>query len=186
MAEIHDIAKFLSYKGMPFFMNPPLRRSDAAGELAQQGMSLPELVAVAVDTDRRDLLGRTIPMPLSIDGYYLPNAVIQVSTKNNVVSTPVSGREGSVHEYINAEDYSVRIRGALFGSNGTYPYDALKELREICRKNTALRVSNALLAQFQIEYLVITAFEVPPVKWQNIAFYEISAISDFEYELIID
>lgn len=116
------------------------------------------------------------------------DAIVAISRKKNIVSTPMTGRTGTVKEYINAEDYQLNIVvGVQAMSNGVivdeYPKDGIKELREYFDTDEVIGVHSDFLEMFGINRIVITSFSLTQSTESNYQAISVSAISDEEYDI---
>ncbi len=113
--------------------------------------------------------------------------LIDVSVSKNIVKTPIKGRNGTVKEYINTDDYHIKIRGILINNDSEeYPEELVNEIHEIFKLNREIRVTNAFLNLLGIDDIVITDFKLPEVEgFPNIQPFVIECLSDFTYEVSI-
>lgn len=124
----------------------------------------------------------------SFRAYTLPDwPLIDVSAAKNIIKTPLKGRNGTVKEYINIDDYQVTIRGILINYDSeAYPEDLVNELHQLFVINAEMQVITPLLNLLDVHNLVITDLKLPEVEgYNNIQPYIIQAISDEPVELII-
>jgi hypothetical protein len=91
----------------------------------------------------------------------LDNVLISVSQANKIVKTDISGRDGSVFEFIGRDDRRVSINGILVGRNTERPVDALSELEEILNSVIPIQVTCKYLNQLGITDLIIESSELP-------------------------
>lgn len=118
----------------------------------------------------------------------LSDAVATVSREKRIVSTALTGMDGTVKEYINDGDWDVKmVVGVQAVRDGViadeWPGD---ELRELCRyldEPGALRVHSAFLEIFGITRMVVKSRSVAQTTDQNYQAVMISGVSDEEYEI---
>lgn len=118
----------------------------------------------------------------------LADAVAAVSREKRIVSTALTGRDGTVKEYINDGDWAVNIVvGVQAVRDGViadeWPGDELMELCKYLDEPGALRVHSAFLEIFGITRIVIKSRSVTQTTEQNYQAVSISAVSDEEYEI---
>ena len=116
------------------------------------------------------------------------DAVVSVSRKKNIVTTQLVGMDGTVKEYVNADDYSIKIAvGVQAVKDGVfvdeYPTEGIKELRKFFDLNEPIMVSSEFLQIFEIDRLVITDFAVNQTTESNYQPITLSALSDAEYNV---
>ena len=118
----------------------------------------------------------------------LADAVAAVSREKRIVSTALTGRDGTVKEYINDGDWAVNIVvGVQAVRDGViadeWPGDEVRELCKYLDEPGALRVHSAFLDIFGITRIVIKRRSVTQTTEQNYQAVSISAVSDEEYEI---
>lgn len=118
----------------------------------------------------------------------LADAVAAVSREKRIVSTALTGRDGTVKEYINDGDWAVNIVvGVQAVRDGViadeWPGDEVRELCKYLDEPGALRVHSAFLDIFGITRIVIKSRSVTQTTEQNYQAVSISAVSDEEYEI---
>lgn len=96
---------------------------------------------------------------------FLPidTVLFQVEQSKNIVKTDVQGLEGggSVIEYLNDGDYSIRIRGGIYGKNGVYPKEEVQNLLEYLRAPVPLTIYSEFLQLFEIFEVVVERYRFP-------------------------
>ena len=137
--------------------------------------------------------GRWVLCPLRLErenGEVLTfsDAVAAASREHRIVSTALTGRDGTVKEYINAGDWAVNIViGLQCVENGEiadkWPEDELRQLRKLLEANEALRVHSTFLAALNIGRVVIRSYSLSQMTEANYQVVEISAVSDEDYEI---
>lgn len=118
----------------------------------------------------------------------LADAVAAVSREKRIVSTALTGRDGTVKEYINDGDWTVSIvAGVQAVRDGAiadeWPGEELRELCKYLDEPGALRVHSAFLDIFGITHIVVKGRSVTQMTEQNYQAVSISAVSDEEYEI---
>jgi len=118
-------------------------------------------------------------------GLRIDSVLIDASLANVVKRTRITGRAGTVKEYITEDDVSITIRGALFGDiKDQYPED-MTTLINMCRTGTSLEIDSVFLNDhFKVYNIVVDSlrFAQRHGGMQKQAF-ELKAFSDVPYEL---
>ena len=122
------------------------------------------------------------------DQLEMNDALVSVSRKKNIVTTQLVGMDGTVKEYVNADDYTVKIAvGVQAVKDGVfvdeYPTEGIKELRAFFDLNEPIMVNSTFLEIFDIDRLVITDFSVEQATESNYQPITLSALSDTEYNV---
>lgn len=144
-------------------------------------------------TDPEYWEGRWVLCPLRLErengeGLTFADAVAAASREHRIVSTALTGRDGTVKEYINADDWSVNIVLGLQHTEGgviadEWPGTEVREVRKLLETKEALRVHSEFLDALNIGRLVIKSYTVRQMTEANYQVYEISAVSDEDYEI---
>ena len=140
-----------------------------------------------------DEKGRTHFMPVKLNGNYLPYPLIRINGRKSIIETSLVGREGTVKELINIDDYKISIRGLCVGDNGMWPEDQVTQLRDLYVINSSIPISCPLTDIFLVkpdrsgsDHVVITNFEIMETKgFKGIVPYQMDLISDGNFDLII-
>jgi hypothetical protein len=113
-------------------------------------------------------------------------ALIEVSNDRNIVMTPVSGRNGTVKEYMSDNDYSINIKGNLINPlAGHHPEVLLKALHSICKAQVQIKVTSSLLYYLDITALVIKKYEFRMVQgFRNVIDFELNCVSDLDPDIL--
>lgn len=145
-------------------------------------------------TDRAYWAGRYALCTLDLrkeDGERLtiPDAVAAVSRERRIVSTALTGRDGTVKEYINEGDWQINIvLGVQSVRSGVitddYPAEELKALRAFFDEPKAIEVHSEFLAIFDITKIVINSLSLTQATHANYQEVSISAVSDEDYEIL--
>lgn len=169
MANIREI---LSYRGLPY----PLRPANLVD--GQNGLSNYSAVY--------DKLGRIIKQPVWINEVLLPNAILNISIQNKIIETAVSGRVGTVDEYVSAQDYVISIDGLVVSENGQLPVAEMAKIEKLAHSKEKLTIKSELIDELQIEYCVIKNINIQNTAKTNSIAYSIDAKSTTDYDLIIE
>ncbi|MBD5217635.1 MAG: hypothetical protein HDS73_03980 [Bacteroidales bacterium] len=122
------------------------------------------------------------------EGLTFADAVAAASREHRIVSTALTGRDGTVKEYINAGDWAVNIvLGLQVVENGeiadNWPANEVREVRKLLETKEALRVHSEFLDALNIGRLVIRSYSLSQMTEANYQVVEISAVSDEDYEI---
>jgi hypothetical protein len=135
-----------------------------------------------------DFYGREFFLPVRLDDYLLPFAVMSMTWKKVFVTTHMPERGGSVHELISIDDYEFNIKGLLINETGNFPEQQIIHLHQVFSMNASIRLRSALSAiVLKKEELVI----VKEVKWpatagvESVKAFDINVESDQIFELTI-
>ncbi|MBI9055524.1 MAG: hypothetical protein JEY96_17000 [Bacteroidales bacterium] len=140
----------------------------------------------AGDVARNVLMLSTIDDSLQIQ---LIDVGIKASQANTIKQTPLTGRKGTIKEYIQAMDHNVVVKGNLIsGTAGAFPFDMLHALVRILKEPAALKVANKYLEAFDISKLVLRTadYDQSAQKYMNVLPFSLNFVSDEDYELQID
>lgn len=141
-------------------------------------------------TDRSWWEGRWVLCPLTLkltggEAMEIGLAVASVSRERRIVSTALTGRDGTVKEYINEGDWSVSLTLELMGEDGEdeWPGDKLTELRKILEAKERIEVASEFLKVFDITHVVVKSWSVMQETEWNAQTVTVSAVSDEDYEI---
>lgn len=140
---------------------------------------------------KRDANGRWYFMPVVLvykgKEYEMPNSLISIRGRKNIVSTPMVGRKGTVKELISIEDYEIRIQGVALDTD--WPDDQLAAIKEIYTVNESVQLKCALTDIFMDEedMVVIKSIDIPEMKGvEHAQTYSLELETDRSFELIMD
>ena len=175
-----------SYKGLPF---PSLDISREWKYQKDKWRERAELIA----GERRieDMYGRPVKVPVVLDGIQLGGAdenkdillqpLVIIEGKKDIVKTKIEGGSynGTIKEFINYDDYKVKIMGPLISiDQKVYPYKQWEILRKIWKKNEALSfecsITNDLFEHIVFEKLKLHELKKSP----GFQMYEMEGYSD--------
>ena len=118
----------------------------------------------------------------------ITDAVAAVSRERRIVCTALTGRDGTVKEYINEGDWAINIvigvqavRGGVITDD--YPTEELRQLREFLDEKKPLEVYSAFFDIFDITKMVIKSYSASQETEANYQAVSISAVSDEDYEI---
>ena len=158
-----------------------------------------ETVKKATDEELEDIihanaLGLPMQFPLRMqldepdaDEWLVPwEPMVTVNGSNLIIKRHVSKGKvrGSIKERWTQDDYTITIEGILMGTDGKYPKDDVKRLREFCEAGR-VKVIHPLLELFNISHIVIESWDIPHTVGLSNQNYTIQATSDDIYKLLI-
>lgn len=127
--------------------------------------------------------------------YLLPyETMISINGKNQVVKRSVAKGNmlpGKIKERWAQDDYEITITGVLIGDyelgdvRDCFPWRDFEKLRDFLLKPQAIYVFCEPLRLLGINKIVIEEFSFPFTKGENVQAYEIKAVSDFDYLLVL-
>lgn len=140
---------------------------------------------------KRDANGRWYFMPVVLvykgKEYEMPNSLISIRGKKNIVSTPMVGRKGTVKELISMDDYEISIQGVALDTD--WPDDQLAAIKEIYSVNESVQLKCALTDIFMDEedMVVIKSIDVPEMRGvEHAQTYSLDLETDRSFELIME
>lgn len=118
------------------------------------------------------------------------DAKIKVTQSNTIVETALTGRKGTVKEYIQAKDYVIDVKGNIIADKrAAFPLEAVGILRNILETPANFNVANVLLNKaFDVNKVVCKTvdFDMQSQNYMNAVSYTLTLISDEDYELEIE
>ena len=122
----------------------------------------------------------------TVEDLTLDIALLEVTNTRNIVTTAVSGRNGTVKEYMSDGDYEINIKGNLINPLANcHPEELLKALHEFCKSQVSIKVTSSLLYYLDIDSIVITKFNFKMVPgYRNVIDYELQCLSDLDPEIL--
>lgn len=122
-------------------------------------------------------------------GLTLLDPLVTVDEPFNIIKTPITGRRGTVKEYIGKGDYGVTIRGILATDiraedRMAYPLIPVREMEQLANLGVAVPVSGHLHEVYGISNLIIenVRYESLP-GFVNLQAYELQCLSDDPIEI---
>ena len=112
--------------------------------------------------------------------------LVDISYPRKVVKTEIQGRNGTVKEYIGEDDAQLSFRGVIAGTNGSYPWNLVKELTTVIQAPVAIPVACKHLNEKGINSVV---FETRTLGQEEGSYsyqtFTLQAVSDIPQELVI-
>lgn len=88
---------------------------------------------------------------------------VQVSSKNNIVLTPVQGRDYTRKEFISGGDYEISIEGRITSKYpDVYPEAEVSKFLRLMQHKGVLECGNTILRQFRITRLIVLSYALGP------------------------
>jgi len=123
--------------------------------------------------------------------YTLPNPVISITGRKNIIETALTERNGTVKEVINVQDYDIVIKGIIVNHDNAYPEADVATLIEIFETNAAVQLLNALTDILLIhpdrkgsDNVVVKELSFPPVAGAKfVKPYQLTLVSDAIFNL---
>lgn len=113
---------------------------------------------------------------------------VSVNMVNNIVSTPVVERKGTVNEIVSLDDYKFTIRGFLIDKNRNVPEDQIQKLIALRESTQPVTLHGGYPEMFLEEScrIVINEIEFPEVQGRThwIRPFTLTCKSDFITDLI--
>jgi hypothetical protein len=91
-----------------------------------------------------DLFGREFFLPVYLNGYLLPFAVIGMKWKKTIVKTAMPERGGTVNELISIDDYVFNIKGILVNDANNFPEQEIIDLHTIFKINASVALRSVI------------------------------------------
>lgn len=109
----------------------------------------------------------------------LDSAIITLSQQNNVVLTPIAGRDGEVIEYVSKMSFRINIKAGIFGTGNKRPKSDIETMAMILKSNDVLKIQSGFLGEWNITELVILDKNIPQIPGgYNYQVFEFNAIEN--------
>lgn len=93
----------------------------------------------------------------------LDSAIITISQQNNVVLTPIAGRDGEVIEYVSKMSNRINVKAGIFGTGNKRPISDIAMVASALNSNDVLQVQSGFLGEWNITELVILDKNIPQI-----------------------
>lgn len=91
----------------------------------------------------------------------IDNAQLTVTRATNEVKSQISGKDGTIKEYINKDDYIISLEGSFSAVFGGLPFEQFVSWGEVEAVPEAVLIESKFLnTMFGIEYVVISSFSL--------------------------
>lgn len=94
----------------------------------------------------------------------LPIAIITVTQPTTIIKTRITGRAGSIKQYIGADDKNITINSVINMPNDQAPTEFLQALQQMKDAPVAIPVTNYFLNALNINYIVIEDISTPQTE----------------------
>lgn len=113
--------------------------------------------------------------------------MVDVSQDKVIVKTPITGRDGTVKEYIYTDDFKITLRGLLIGKGNTYPYEQRRALSAVFAVNEAYGITAKSLNDMGIYSIVFESLTFNDLEgYNNVCSYALTGCSDMAAILQIE
>lgn len=122
---------------------------------------------------------------VTVPKFEMDIAIIDVTNDRNIVTTAVSGRNGTVKEYMSDGDYQIKITGNLINPLANIPPDEMvRKLHAFCKAQKEISVTSSILYYLDITAMVITKYSFKMVPgYRNVIDFELTCLSDLDPDL---
>jgi len=113
------------------------------------------------------------------------DVLLTVSQTRNIVTTAVSGRNGTIKEYISDGDFVINAKIlAVTNQPNVAPYDIIRQLAALFTVQKEIEVVSTLLQIFNIDSVVIRDYEISEQQaTRNVIPINLNMISDEPIEI---
>jgi len=115
------------------------------------------------------------------------DAIIDVTQANDIKSTTLVNRRGTVKELIQQKDYTVIIKGNLFAEKNKFPHTELQVLQQILSEAESIKIASAYCSIFGIDQIVLKSadFNQSSLKHFNVMPFTLTLESDMDYDFLV-
>lgn len=135
--------------------------------------------------------GQFNPVTIVFDNgeeFFLPNTLVDIELANNIESTKIPGRDGTVNELIGSEDVIINVSGTYNNRDEVFPFEALQTIRKLWMNKSAIEIINPVTDYFleDDQKVIIKAMNIPNLEGVNsVQRYSIQFKSDIISELYV-
>jgi hypothetical protein len=110
----------------------------------------------------------------------LNTILITMTQQDNVVLTPIQGRNGEVVEYISSQSWRINFKGGVFGNGNSRPFADIENLKKMLNSNKPLIVKFCgFLGEWDISEIVKIDKSIPQnMGGYNYQLFEFNAIEN--------
>lgn len=175
--------------GMP--TGTPLKVSDVVEQQANPNFNKEDYYGVVMsETLTLSYVDTTMTQPKKIE-FIFHECLITLNLPKNIVTTALQGKNGTIKEYINNDDYQITLEAAVDNYLGNetsdarfdYPKDKVSELIKMLQTPDELNISSVFLSLFKIESVVVKEFSMTQETHSNRQSISIQLLSDEPYEI---
>ena len=122
------------------------------------------------------------------DGIKLYDAIVNISLNNEIVRTKVTGRKGTIKEFISNDDYNISIQALLVNTTrGKAPEVEVRAANRLLSAPVAIDVVSKFLEWMGIYQIAITNVKISTVPgFVNFKAIEIQALSNLPIDIETD
>ena len=103
---------------------------------------------------------------------------VSVSSKNNILLTPVQGRDYSRKELISGGDLEISITGKITSKYpDVYPEAEVSKFLKLMQFKCAINCDNTILRQFKISKLIVLDYSLPAPTYRNVQPYTLHCVA---------
>ncbi|MGV0919722.1 DUF6046 domain-containing protein [Empedobacter falsenii] len=175
--------------GMP--TGTPLKVSDVVGQQGNPNFNKEDYYGVVMsETLTLSYVDTTITPPKTLD-FIFHECLISLNLPKNIVTTALQGKNGTIKEYINNDDYQITLEAAVDSYLGNetsdarfdYPKDKISELIKMLKTPDELIIVSDFLKLFEINSVVVKDFSLTQETHTNRQSISIQLLSDEPYEI---
>jgi hypothetical protein len=155
-----------------------------------------KLVNSTLGTPIYEQITLTIPAVQSTGGqvtspqytYVFPDwPLFDISPSWTIKKENILGGNGTVKEYIQQDDFQIKIRGFLINySSQDYPEQLVKDFWKVINCQKSIGITSMVFNILNIRNIIVTGVQLPSLEgFMNIQPFEIDCISDEAIELLI-
>jgi hypothetical protein len=114
---------------------------------------------------------------------------IKVSQTKTIKETALTGRTGTIKEYIQAKDYVVQVKGSIISDNPCgFPISQLGDVVDLMKKPESMEAASIYLQAFGITKLVLknADYDQQNANYINTLPFVFTFVSDEDYELQVE
>lgn len=115
----------------------------------------------------------------------IKSAVCTVTMTKQIVSTPITGRDGTVKELISTDDYEISVSFALMSDSDEYPEEAMRALVALAKEKQSLYVDSDFLRIFDIDRVTVVDLKLDQATYGNVQDVTLTLKSDDDYEVMV-
>lgn len=121
-------------------------------------------------------------------GLTINECLVGISNTKNVVTTPISGRNGTIKEYINRGDYRITVSGLLVNEiDNFFPTAKVRKFINICEKEEPISFSNAFANHYNITSVVVLDYKLSEKQaTRNGVPFSLTLLSDTPIEIKVN
>lgn len=112
----------------------------------------------------------------------LDTVLVTIERTTKIVTTSIQGRDNDVVEYINKGNWTINIKGGVYGSVNQRPQDQIAMLQQIEAAKIDIPATCNLFKEWNIDNIVIKRINLPTMAGSySFQVFEMEAISDVPF-----